>query len=55
MNSFEPGKFYEALCTIKKVVTEGKPERTTIISEDEIVDLTILLNTLSMEEFIKII
>jgi len=55
VNNFEPGKFYEALCTTKKVVEGGRPERTTIISKDEILDLVILLNTTSVEEFIKTI
>jgi hypothetical protein len=35
-------------------VEEGRPERKTAISKDEILDLTILLNTCSsVEEFIK--
>jgi hypothetical protein len=53
-NNFEPGKFYEYLCTTKRIVEEGRPERKTVISKDEILDLTILLHTCqSVEEFVK--
>jgi hypothetical protein len=54
MNNFEPGRFYEALCTTKRMVEEGKPDRAAAISKDEILNLKILLNTCSsIEEFLK--
>ena len=49
-----PNEFYLSLCTAKRIVEEGRPERSTVVSKDEIVDLSILLNTTkSVEEFLQ--